>query len=196
MRLTNLRTHTLGKKIKYYDSIDSTQCEIWRLVESNKIQNGELVVAGIQTAGVGTHGRKWYTEESNNIAFSFYVEMGCKVQSMDGISIQIAEILKKIFLESYNVNLQVKKPNDLYLNGKKVGGILTESKVLGDCIRFMVIGIGINTLQKKFNKNLETIATSINKELGVQVDNEKIITIFCNEFEKAILERTERIECK
>ena len=194
MQLTNLKTHTLGKKINYYNSIDSTQSEIWRLIEKNNIQNGEIVMAGIQTAGIGTHGKKWYTEESDNIAFSLYIETECKIQNMDGITIQIAEILKKIFSDCYGVEFKVKAPNDLYLNGKKAGGILTESKVLGDCIRFMVIGIGINTSQKCFNAELEEIATSVEKELGVKVDSDKIISEFCNEFEKVIFERIERTE--
>ena len=57
----------------FYHKIDSTQLEIWRRIEENKIDNKTVVIADIQTNGKGTHGRKWYTDEVNNIAFSFFL---------------------------------------------------------------------------------------------------------------------------
>ena len=56
----------------FYRKIDSTQLEIWRRIEANKIDNKTVVIADIQTNGKGTHGRKWHTDEVNNIAFSFF----------------------------------------------------------------------------------------------------------------------------
>ena len=189
MKLKNLKNNVLGKECFYYDTIDSTQKEIWRRINSNTIKNGTLIIADIQTDGIGTHGRKWYTESSNNIAFSFYIECNCKIKKLYGLTIQIANIFQYIFEQFYNVKLNIKEPNDLYYNGKKIGGILTESKVLGEDVRYLVIGIGINTSQTKFNSELENIASSIKNEFNIDVDREKIITEFCNRFEKAILER-------
>lgn len=190
MKLKNLKTRFLGRENFYYEEIDSTQMEIWRRIETN-IKNGTLVMAEIQTHGVGTHGRKWYTDCSNNIAFSFYIEAGCKIEKLNGVTIQIAQILKDIFYKIYNINLDIKPPNDLYYNGKKIGGILTESKVMSDVVRFLVIGIGINTSQTKFIEELDGIASSIKNEFDVEIDVEKVITEFCNCFEKAFLERIE-----
>ena len=73
MELKGLQTKYLGRNILYYKTIDSTQSEIWRLIESNNIKNGTIVIADIQTNGQGTHGRKWYTDQANNIAFSFAI---------------------------------------------------------------------------------------------------------------------------
>ena len=70
MQLKNLKTNFLGKNFIYMPKIDSTQSEIWRLIDNNKIASGTIVMADIQTAGKGTHGRTWYTDESGNIAFS------------------------------------------------------------------------------------------------------------------------------
>ena len=189
MKLKNLKSNFLGKDNFYYETIDSTQKEIWRRIENNTIKNGTIVIADIQTDGMGTHGRKWYTDYSNNIAFSCYIECNCKIENMNGLTIQIANILQEIFEKLYNIKLNIKEPNDLYYNGKKIGGILTESKVLGEDIRFLVIGIGINTSQTKFNNELENIASSIKNEFNIDIDREKVITEFCNSFEKAVLER-------
>ena len=188
MKLKNLKTKFLGKNNLYYEKIDSTQSEIWRLTKKN-IANGTLVMAGIQTNGLGTHGRKWYTDMENNIAFSFYIEANCNIKKIEGITIEIAETLVDIIKEKYNIKLEIKFPNDLMFNNKKIGGILTESKIIGEEVRFLIIGIGINTCQKEFNNEIKDIASSIKEEFNVEIDAEDIITEFCNCFEEKILKR-------
>lgn len=188
MKLKNLKTKFLGKNNLYYEKVDSTQSEIWRLTKKN-IANGTLVMAGIQTNGLGTHGRKWYTDMENNIAFSFYIEANCNIKKIEGITIEIAETLVDIIKEKYNIKLEIKFPNDLIFNNKKIGGILTESKIIGEEVRFLIIGIGINTCQKEFNNEIKDIASSIKEEFNVEIDAGEIITEFCNCFEEKILKR-------
>lgn len=65
-----------------------------------------------------------------------------------------------------------------------MGGILCETKLNGENVKCLVIGIGINTNQVKFGKELENIATSITNEYGIQVNNAKVISKFCNKFEE------------
>lgn len=91
--------------------------------------------------------------------------------------------------EKYNIYLDVKKPNDLMYNGKKVGGILTESKVNLEKVKFLIIGIGINTNKQNFTQDIENIATSIKKEFGTEIEEEELITEICNEFEKIIMKK-------
>lgn len=190
MRLKNLTTRFLGRNTIYFKSIDSTQSEIWRLIEKNNIQNGTLVMADKQTNGQGTHGKKWYTDKENNIAFSIEIEPNCKVQQLDGITKEIAQIIVEIMLKMYGIKLNIKEPNDLYINNKKVGGILTQTKVIGNVVQYLVIGIGINTSQRIFTEEISKIATSIKKEFNVNVNVEDFIANFCNEFEKTIEERS------
>ena len=123
MQLKNLKTSFLGKDLLYFKSIDSTQKEMYRRINENKIKNGTVIWADIQTEGIGTHGKKWYTDEENNIAFSFFVEMNCNLENLNGITLEIAETVLKIFANKYNITLQIKEPNDIYYNGKKLGGI-------------------------------------------------------------------------
>lgn len=189
MQLENLKTNFLGHKIFYYEKIDSTQDEIWRLVENKSIKNGTLVMADIQTKGRGTHGRIWHTDEVNNIAFSFYIDMNCNIKKLDNITIGIAEIIVDIFKTKYGINLEIKEPNDIMLENKKIGGILTETKIISEKVKHLVVGIGINTEKQKFTEDIKEIATSIKKQCNLRIDVKEFITEFCNRFEKEIIKR-------
>lgn len=186
MKLKDLQTDFLGKNTIYFKSIDSTQNEIWRLIQNNA-PSGTLVMADIQTSGKGTHGRIWHTDEKNNIAFSFFIKMKCNISELQGITIEIANIIIRIFKEKYGIGLEIKEPNDIVFNGKKIGGILTETKVNAEIVKYLVVGIGINTSQKSFNEDIKNIATSIKNEFGIDIDVKEFIAEFCNKFEKEII---------
>ena len=189
MKLNNLHTQVLWRNFEYYEKIDSTQKEIWSRVAENRIENGTVICAGVQESGVGTHGRVWHTDEKNNIAFSFYLNLNVEIEKLDGVTLEIAEIIRSIFEKEYNILLEIKKPNDIVYNQKKIGGILTETKLVGECVWDLVAGIGINTNQTEFADEIHDIATSIKNEFGFSVDNGKIISEFCNLFEKKVYER-------
>ena len=74
-------------------------------------------------------------------------------------------------------------------HNKKVGGILTETKVSGNHIRYMVIGIGINTNQEKFMEELQEIASSIKLEFNITINNKKVIYRFLELLEERFIER-------
>ena len=186
MELEGLKTRYLGRNLIHYKTIDSTQNEIWRLIEKNNLKNGTIVIADIQTNGQGTHGRRWYTDQENNIALSLAIELNCNIQKLDGLTIEIAQTIVMLMQEDYGIKLEIKEPNDLYSNGKKIGGILTQTKVVGEKVKYLVIGVGINVAQEEFTKEVKNTATSIKKEFGVEINIEKFISEFCNEFEKII----------
>ena len=188
MKLTKLKTKFLGKNNLYYDKIDSTQKEIWRLYEKDT-PNGTLIMAGIQENGIGTHGRIWHTDQDNNIAFSFLIKTQCNINKLDGLTLRIAGIIVDIFKEKYGINLNIKKPNDIVYNKKKIGGILTETMITNEIAKAIVVGIGINTSQKDFSEDIKETASSIKKEFNIDIDVKKFIEEFCNRFENEILER-------
>lgn len=189
VELNNLKTKYLGRICEYYKEIDSTQLEIHRRVENNTIKTGTLLFADIQTNGKGTHGRKWYTDESNNIAFSFFAKLDEDINKFDGLTKKIAEICVQIFKEKYDLDLQIKEPNDIMYTNKKIGGILTETKLKKNIVSSIVVGIGINTNKTKFNEDIREIATSIKKEFDKNIVREDFIVEFCNRFEE-LLEET------
>ena len=151
----------------HYEKIDSTQKEVWR-----RLEKAIIISADIQTDGIGTHGRTWYTTQKGNIAFSIGLELNKSINNLNNLTIEIAEIILEVFENLYQIKLQIKHPNDIMINNQKVGGILTETKLQGEIVKYLVIGIGINT-------NNEEISTSIKKEFGIEIDNSKVIEEIC-----------------
>lgn len=189
MQLKKLQTDFLGRNVIYFKEIDSTQCEIWRLIQNGNTPNGTLVFADIQTKGKGTHGRIWHTDEKGDIAFSLFIKMDCNIRKLEGITIEIAKIINQIIEEQYDIKLQIKEPNDIVYKDKKIGGILTETKIISENVKYLVVGIGINTKKQNFSKDIENIATSIKKEFDIDINTEEFITEFCNRFERMIIQR-------
>lgn len=164
------------KKI-HYEKIDSTQKEVWR-----RLEDGILISADIQTDGIGTHGRKWYTSQKGNIAFSIGLVINVPINKLDNLTLEIAETIVEVFDNLYKIKLQIKLPNDIMINNQKVGGILTETKLQGEIVKYLNLGVGINT-------NQEEISTSIRKEFNMTIDNAKVIEEFCKLFEANIAKR-------
>lgn len=185
--LTNkLKTKYLGRNVIFHESIDSTQKEAWRLAKL-KIPNGSLVITEIQNDGIGTHGRKWYTTERGNIAFSLIIYLDCNINRLNNLTVDISKIVIGIFKKLYGIRLDIKYPNDIMCNNKKLGGILVETRVIGENAKELIIGIGMNLNQKNFDGELETIATSIKREFGIKVNRDEVITLICNNLENYIL---------
>ena len=190
----------LDKNIIYFEEIDSTQKEIWRLFEKNKIKDSLVVITKKQINGIGTHGRKWINESDRNILFSIGINFEnidlneIKIDVLYGLTIQIAEMLIEVFKEIYNISsIKIKSPNDLILNDRKIGGILTETKLQGNNLKRLVLGIGINTNQIDFNdKEIKDIATSLKKELKISIDNDLVIKFFIKKLEKNLIKRIVR----
>lgn len=182
-KFENLKTKVIGQKAFYYEQIDSTQKEIWRRVASNEIDNGTLIVANTQSSGIGTHGRTWYTEKNNNIAFSLVLFPNCNIDKLNNLTFEIAEIWTNVFKDLYRIELDIKLPNDLMIRGKKVGGILTETKLQGSDVKDLVIGVGINTNQKELSSEIKDISTSIRNEFNIEINNYDVIGEFCNRLE-------------
>ena len=191
MKLKNLRTKVLARNVLHFKTIDSTQSEVWGLINKNA-PSGTIVIADIQTAGKGTHGRIWHTDNENNIAFSFFVQLDCNITKLTGITTKIAEIIVETFKEKYNIELDIKSPNDIMHNNKKLGGILTETKMVGENVKYLVVGIGINTSKEHFTDDIKDIATSIKKEFNIDVDTQEVIAEICNKIEEQIINNLRR----
>lgn len=191
MKLKNLRTKVLARNVLHFKTIDSTQSKVWRLINKNA-PSGTIVIADIQTAGKGTHGRIWHTDNENNIAFSFFVQLDCNITKLTGITTKIAEIIVETFKEKYNIELDIKSPNDIMHNNKKLGGILTETKMVGENVKYLVVGIGINTSKEHFTDDIKDIATSIKKEFNIDIDTQEVIAEICNKIEEQIINNLRR----
>lgn len=187
-KIKKAKTEFIGKEIKYYKEISSTQDKAKELVNI-PVENGTIVITDNQTKGKGTKGRTWYSSEGKNITMTIIIYPNCTIDILDGITIKIAEIVRKVILNLYGIKLQIKPPNDLILNNKKIGGILTETKILKNDVQQLLIGIGFNVNETEFSKETIDIATSLKKEYKKEFLLEDIIINFIEELEAHIKEK-------
>ena len=106
------------------DTIDSTNEYAKRIAKD--VNENVLIIANSQTNGRGTHGRNWYSEEGQNILMSFLIKNINDYKSIDGITIEIGKIIHEILSSKFDLNFEIKLPNDILCNGKKICGILCE----------------------------------------------------------------------
>lgn len=184
-KIKDANTKYIGKNILYYEQVKSTQDKAKELVQN--LQSGTIIIADMQTNGKGTKGRIWYNnEEAKNIAMTIVLKPHCSIQNLQGLTFKIAEILQGVIFELCNCNLQIKLPNDLMLNDKKICGILTECVTLKETVKVIYIGIGFNVNATQFNSEIVDVATSLKNELNREFCREDIIKSFIEQLEKAI----------
>lgn len=187
--LKNLQTENLGRNLLYYEELNSTQ-KIAKQFAQQKAEDGTVILTDYQTAGIGTHDRKWYSNKGQNISFTFLLYPNYNIKKLDNLTIEIAEEIVKTIYELYQIKLEIKRPNDLMINNKKVGGILTETKVSGEVVENLFVGIGINVHQINFNKEICNIATSLEKEYSeIEFERETIISDILNKLEKLYINK-------
>lgn len=122
----------------YFDTVSSTQDKAIELLNSDKVSLFDIIIAKNQTKGRGQHGKTWISDTGN--LFSTFILPYVSIQKTQELSISIAYILKDIFEKlSCIKNFSVKPPNDVYLNCKKVSGVLIETHD-----QYVLVGIGVN----------------------------------------------------
>lgn len=183
-----LNTAFICKNIIYHEEIDSTQDEAKRLIKKQMIENGTYIITDKQTKGKGTKDRTWYDKGYENICGTFVLVPECHISKLENLTIIIAECLVKAIQKLYNIELQIKYPNDIMCNSKKMAGILTESVSNNEIVKYVIIGIGINVNQTMFQPEIENIATSLSKEYNGNFSREDIIVEFFNLFETEYLD--------
>jgi len=158
----NLKTKRIGGKILVFDSTSSTN-DIAAEYARNMQNDGLVVFAEEQTTGRGRAGNKWLSGRADSILCSI-VLIENKL-SAELLSLTCAVAVAEAVGGTGRGRAKIKWPNDIILNGKKVAGILLESKMDKRCTTF-IVGIGINCHQKKesFPDELQQIATSIDAE--------------------------------
>lgn len=177
-----LKTEWLGKHIIYEEIMDSTNLYAKRVGENQKIDEA-VVVAGQQTAGRGRRGRDWLSPKGN-CYFSVLLKPDILAECASRLTLVAALALAETIDRISDLQVQIKWPNDIVVNGKKLCGILTESNIDVDGLKYVVIGVGVNANQMEFDTEIESTATSILIQTGQKVDCGYLIATFLNLFEK------------
>ena len=110
----------------------------------------------------------------------------CKISELEGLTRKIAKCMQKAIYDLYKYKLEIKEPNDLILNNKKICGILTEINTISEKINFLLISLGFNVNEDEFSEETKNIATSLKKEFGKEFIREDIIIKFIENLEKIL----------
>ena len=139
---SKLRTNYIGKRIYYIEETDSTQNFALQIAQ-NKKENGTIIIAQKQTHGRGRLNRKWISPKGG-IWFSIILQPNFTIEESVLLPIVTAIALSNAIQKSLKVKTNVKWPNDITLNRKKVAGIIIDASFQSNYIENIIIGVGIN----------------------------------------------------
>lgn len=143
----------IGSKIKYFDSLPSTNTFLSELLKQEKPQEGLIVSAGFQSGGRGQAGNSWESEACKNLIMSVLI-YPTTISPEDQFLISMVISLGICdFLDQKTAGSKIKWPNDIYVNDDKIAGILIESSIMGNAIEYCIAGIGLNINQENFRSN-------------------------------------------
>ena len=172
-----------------FDKITSTNKYALENIEN--IDANSVIRAEIQDAGRGRFARKWISDKRNNCYISFVLKPDLVYRNnfpnlTQYLSVVLCEELKK-----YGVFPNIKWPNDVQINGKKIAGILSEVAFSGNTFGGIVLGLGVNlNLEKEDLNSIDIPATSLNMETAQKIDSdifiESLVEAFYNNYENVL----------
>lgn len=165
LRIARGTAPVIGREIVVYKQTDSTSDLVERLA-LDKAEEGVVVFAESQTKGRGRRGRKWLSPEGVGLWFSLLLRPQWPPQAVTRVTILSAVALVEALREVANLTAEIKWPNDVLLNGKKVAGILTVMEADSDQLRFVNLGIGVNVHHIDFPPELQALATTVEDACG------------------------------
>ncbi|MFS1512380.1 biotin--[acetyl-CoA-carboxylase] ligase [Chengkuizengella sp. SCS-71B] len=187
---SELNTQCMGLNIKYVQEVGSTQTMAAEMVKMGA-KEGTVIIAEQQTDGRGRLGRKWFSPPGTGIWMSMILKPQIPLQFIHQltllISVAVCRVIKR-FLE-LDAEVGIKWPNDIYINGKKVCGILLESSAEDERVKHVIAGIGIsvNLQQNDIPEELKEKMTSLSIEAGIECDREQLLISLFKEMEELYL---------
>lgn len=169
-------------QILWYDTVDSTSAVIER--EHANLAERTVIAAECQTAGRGQGDHKWHSMPGENLTFSIFIRYDNerRIALRDQQIITPATSLAVVdFLSEFGIEAGIKKPNDIYVDGKKICGMLIENSLRGAQMERSTIGIGLNVNQTEFPSDLPN-PVSIAQLTGKQYDIKKCLSDFLRHF--------------
>lgn len=180
---SKLTASVLGKRIIVLDEIDSTNNYAKELTAKDK-SNGTIIVADRQTAGKGRMGRSFVSPSGKGLYMSVILRPEFSLHIAPLITSAVAVAVAEAIESLCDTDISIKWVNDLYLNGKKICGILTEGSMDMEmrAMDIAVIGIGINvrSVEGCFDEELSKRASSIEDETGIVIDRNALCAAVIN----------------
>lgn len=175
-----------NKSFIYEEVIDST-LNIALNEHNQKNYIGQIVISDKQLEGKGTYNKSWYSEPYKDLTFSIILgsENNFQQNLIDGSCEAIINILKKRNIKGYQ-----KKPNDIYVNNKKIAGVLLSNVQTKLNYPYQALSIGININSdfdlKKIDKNAKVNNTSFFKELQIETKREEVLVEILESIDEVI----------
>ena len=180
----DLNTKYIGKDIYVYKEVRSTNT-VAKFLSLNDVENGTVIISEKQTDAKGRSGKYWESP-LGGVWLSIILKPNVDHSRLPLITlatgVAVANTLERIGVE----NAEIKWPNDIMINGKKVCGILTEAVAKFNVIENVIVGVGIDANLKvsDFPEELQEGTTTLKEELGREGDENLLIKMFLEEFEK------------
>ncbi len=182
--MRTVRTESVNDEytVKWYDQVDSTSAVIERGYEN--MADRTVIAAESQTAGRGQGDHKWHSKEGENLTFSILVKYSggrTITPARQQIITPAASLAVTDFLADFGIQAGIKKPNDIYVDGRKICGMLIENRLSAGRMQMTVLGIGININQTEFPKDLPN-PVSVALLCGGVYDTKKCLRDFLKHF--------------
>ena len=186
--IPGLKTKFIGKKMYYYDSVDSTQNKAVKIAD-NAENNGVMIVAAKQTGGKGRSGRKWISPKGGIwISIILHPKFDISITTLFPIASALA--LSKAVEKTFKIVPELKWPNDMTVSGKKLAGMLVDVSMESNKIESIVLGVGINFdvdvkfVEKSLKGTLNYYGISSLSQQKKKVKPVKLVQTFLVELEK------------
>lgn len=180
---SRLTTEWAGRHLYCLKVTGSTNIDAKRLAEEGT-PHGTLVVAEMQNLGRGRRGKSWTTTEGTMVAMTILLRPKFKPDKASMLTLVMALAVAKAIEDAAKIPCNIKWPNDIVINGKKICGILTEMSAEMDYIHNVVIGAGINANLRDIPEELQETATSLLLETGHPVQRAELIDKTMTYFEQ------------
>lgn len=164
MDSSSFNTLFTGKFLIKLDEVDSTNNYLKEYISNNKPIEGTVILAEVQTAGRGQMGTTWQSQQGEDITLSVlyrpkFIEVSKQFALSAMASLAVHDLLTDLLPTR---KIEVKWPNDILIDRKKVCGILIENSIRGSQLQHSIIGIGLNVGRMLFEGNYQ--ATSMRLE--------------------------------
>ena len=124
---------------------------------------GTVVVANYQTEGRGTHGRTWLAPPGTCLMLTLIARPRITPTELADLPLRASESIATMLRDDFGIACEVKPPNDILVNGRKLCGVLCTSHIVGEQVEWVLVGVGLNTRMTEEQLPLET-ATSLKQE--------------------------------
>lgn len=182
---SRLSTRVIGREILCHEQLASTNLAAMELGEAGAAE-GLVVIAEQQTAGKGRLGRRWESPAGVNLYLSILLRPAMPPWEVPRLTFLSAVAAARALQDVTGLKVEVKWPNDLLVNGKKIAGLLNEMSAESDAVHHVVLGLGlnINMTADQFPSELRYPATSVWLEKGALTSRLDVVVALLEHFDR------------